>query len=67
MLEYTIIGAVSHLALSESVNEHIEDGWQPIGGVAVAYDPKAAHRSGGYETNGCIIAHQAMVREREES
>jgi hypothetical protein len=34
-MRYRIIEAKDTEALEQDVNEHIRDGWQPLGGVAV--------------------------------
>lgn len=36
--DYTVITACDSGALVESVYEHIEEGWQPFGGVCLAYE-----------------------------
>ena len=36
--DYTVIGACGSMELSEGVNALISDGWQPLGGVSLAYE-----------------------------
>ena len=36
--DYTMIGSCDMKYLVESVAEHIADGWQPFGGVCLAYE-----------------------------
>ena len=36
--EWTFIASVDQAALTESVNEKIEEGWQPYGGVGIAFE-----------------------------
>ena len=58
MKEYTVIQAWVVEKLVEQVNEHIKQGWQPCGGIAVAYD---ATDIGGQSVSQAIFC-QAMVR-----
>jgi len=52
-MEYTIIEAQgSAQQLEAAVNRAIQEGWEPIGGVAVAYSPNS----------GNWWYYQAMVR-----
>ena len=36
--EWTFIASVDQGVLTESVNEMIEDGWQPFGGVGITFE-----------------------------
>ncbi len=38
IIDYTVLGAVSSMELSEGVNALISDGWEPLGGVSLAYE-----------------------------
>jgi hypothetical protein len=43
-VEYQLIEAKDlAFALEEEVNRHIQQGWVPAGGVAVAYSPQSGH------------------------
>ena len=61
--EWTFIASVDQAALTESVNEKIEEGWQPYGGVGIAFE-QMTNRYGDSET---AISHytQAMVKTDE--
>jgi hypothetical protein len=53
-MEYKVIEAKDEaINLQEEVNHHIEDGWEPIGGVAVGYSPQSYN----------WWFYQAMIRE----
>jgi hypothetical protein len=53
-MEYKVIEAKGEASnLQEDVNRHIEHGWVPVGGVAVAYSPQS----------GNWWFYQAMFRE----
>lgn len=47
------------------MDEHIQDGWQPVGGIAVSsiVGPKAA---GSTKDNWFVRLSQAMIREINE-
>ncbi len=38
IVDYTVIGAINLKELVEGVYELISEGWQPIGGVSLAYE-----------------------------
>ena len=38
IVDYTVIGSCGMKYLVEGVAEHIADGWQPLGGVSLAYE-----------------------------
>jgi hypothetical protein len=41
-MEYKVVEAKDEaINLEELVNRHIEEGWVPIGGVAVGYSPQS--------------------------
>ena len=41
-MEYKIIEAEGEAEnLQDAVNRHIKEGWEPVGGVAVAYSPQS--------------------------
>ncbi len=46
IVDYTVVTACNQMYLAESVIEHIEDGWQPFGGVCHAYE-RNIHREIG--------------------
>jgi hypothetical protein len=51
-LEYNVIEAKGQaFHLTKAVNEQIQDGWEPVGGIAVACSP-----------NGAWWYYQAMIR-----
>jgi hypothetical protein len=43
-MQYKVIEAKGEAAdLQDEVNRHIEEGWAPVGGVAVAYSPQTGN------------------------
>jgi hypothetical protein len=63
--EETPKGNVVFDQLEQFVNEHILDGWQPVGGIAVS--PIVGPKTGGStKDNWFVRAVQAMVKELEE-
>ena len=46
IIDYTVITACDSGALTDSVFEHIEEGWEPLGGVSLAYE-RNIHRELG--------------------
>jgi hypothetical protein len=63
--EETVKGNVAFDQLEQLVNEHIGEGWQPVGGIAVSSvaGPKTA---GSTASNWYLRVAQALVRESEE-
>ena len=57
--EYTIITDFAPVALIKLVNEKIQEGWQPIGGVMTIVGPP--QQTGGYVAQQ-TTSSQAMVR-----
>ena len=43
IIDYTVISAINSMELSEGVNALISDGWEPLGGVCLAYE-RNVHR-----------------------
>jgi Domain of unknown function (DUF1737) len=44
MMEYKVIEAKDEaIKLQEAVNQHIQEGWEPVGGVAVGYSPQSCN------------------------
>jgi hypothetical protein len=37
IMEYKVIEARAAQQLEQAVNEHIQEGWEPLGGVAVGF------------------------------
>ena len=60
--EETPKGNVAFEQLEKLVNEHVQDGWQPVGSIAVSsvVGPKAA---GSTKDNWFVRVSQAMIRE----
>ena len=52
-MEYKVIEANKALDLQEEVNRHIQDGWVPLGGVAVVFS----------STSNYWWFYQAMIKE----
>jgi hypothetical protein len=53
-MEYKVVEAKDEASkLQEAVNEHIQEGWVPVGGVAVGYSPQSYN----------WWFYQAMIRE----
>ncbi len=46
IIDYTVITACDQMYLVESAAEHIQEGWQPLGGVCLAYE-RNIHREIG--------------------
>ncbi len=44
--DYTVVTACDSGALTDAVYEHIEEGWQPLGAVCLAYE-RNIHRAIG--------------------
>lgn len=63
--EETPKGNVAFDQLEQFVNEHIREGWQPVGGIAVSSiaSPKTA---GSTRDNRFVRVAQALVREIQE-
>lgn len=63
--EETVNGNVAIVRLEHLVNEHVGEGWQPVGGIAVSsvVGPKT---TGSTRNNWYIRVAQAMVRESAE-
>jgi len=63
--EETVKGNAAFDQLEQFVNEHIREGWQPVGGIAVSsvVGPKTA---GTARDNWYVRIAQALVRESEE-
>lgn len=63
--EETVNGNVAIVQLEQLVNEHIGEGWQPVGGIAVSSvtGPKTA---GSTKNNWYLRVAQALVRESAE-
>jgi hypothetical protein len=46
-MQYKVIEAKDEaLNLQDKVNRHLEDGWVPVGGVAVGYSPQSYQGTG---------------------
>lgn len=56
-MEYIIVTAKDANALTLRVNDKLRDGWQLVGGLAIAYDPQET----AYYGQTCMFA-QAMTR-----
>jgi hypothetical protein len=57
-VQYKVIEAKDEaLNLQENVNRHIEDGWVPVGGVAVGYSPQSYN----------WWFYQAMIKETDSA
>jgi Domain of unknown function (DUF1737) len=55
-MEYKVIEAKDESTiLQEAVNQHIQEGWAPIGGVAVVYSPDSLD----------WWFYQAMIKKRQ--
>ncbi len=63
--EETPKGNTTFGQLEQFVNEHIREGWQPMGGIAISsvIGPKTA---GSTRDNWFVRVAQALVREIEE-
>jgi len=63
--EETVKGNVAFDQLEQLVNEHIGEGWQPVGGIAVSSvaGPKTA---GSTKNNWYLSVAHALVRESAE-
>ena len=63
--EETVKGNAAFDQLEQFVNEHIREGWKPVGGIAVSsvVGPKTA---GTVRDNWYVRIAQALVRESEE-
>lgn len=57
-MQYDVIFACSLAVLVASVNENIEAGWQPIGGISVT----EVRTQGEFGTSRATSFYQAMVR-----
>lgn len=63
-MKYLLLAAGDATVLEEEVNEHIQQGWIPIGGVSVAASNWVAmnHREGMEETYSEYIYAQALTQ-----
>ncbi len=59
--EYKIVSVVSPAELVKEVNELIQEGWIPTGGLTITQSPVSAKVEGGYLANQ-TFSHQAMVK-----
>lgn len=69
IIDYTVIAACDSGALTDSVFDHISIGWQPIGGVCLAYERNIHREIGPNDINlPNDFEHyaQAMVRYADE-
>ena len=62
-MEYKVIEAKDEaLNLEAEVNRHIQDGWVPVGGVAVGYSPQSYTWFGVHPViMGCQRVYPAQV------
>lgn len=60
--EYTVLMAVGTSAISDEVKEHIQQGWQPMGGVSVTITLESYPALGENVTAAVTRYYQAMVR-----
>ena len=62
--EETVKGNVAFDQLDQLVNEHIREGWRPVGGIAVSSvtGPRTANST---RENWYVRIAQALVRESE--
>lgn len=49
--EWTFMSSCDAAALIDSINEHIEDGWQPFGGITLAYERNIHREIGPQDIN----------------
>ena len=65
MNSYFVCQASDTKKLQEAVNAAIADGWQPIGGIAVAFDTDWTNTEDGmlYATGGTSLFCQAVGNE----
>ncbi len=69
IIDYTVIGAIDTGYLAEAVYNAISDGWQPFGGVCVAYERNIHREIGPIDINlPNDFEHyaQAMVKYADE-
>ena len=60
-MEYTILNCDDLDGIIEDVNQHIKDGWKPLGGIAVV-----SHWDPALEVdwqNPCVLYFQSMTKE----
>lgn len=63
-IEYFILAADNHSDLTQAVQLHIADGWEPVGGIAVSShtDRWENERKGGSESCTYETWAQAVIR-----
>ena len=49
--DYTVISSIDTANLTEAVYEMIQDGWQPLGGVVLAYERNIHRKMGQHDKN----------------
>ena len=49
--EWTFMSSFDAASLIDAVNEHIQDGWQPFGGITLAYERNIHHELGPQDIN----------------
>jgi hypothetical protein len=59
-MKYQIVTATGVENLQPIVNEWIQQGWEPLGGICVA--PTTVRTSGGNPTGIAMFAYQAMIK-----
>jgi hypothetical protein len=63
--EETAKGNIAFDQLEQFVNEHIRDGWKPVGGITVS-SVVGLKTAGSTRDNWFMRTAQAMIREIEE-
>lgn len=64
MLEYQVVRAGKLATVVAKVNELIEQGWTPIGGISMCPEKFRIRPSGGDDGFDSFFSMQAMVREK---
>ena len=62
--DYEVITATHIKDLQERVRERIQDGWQPIGGVAVVHEEDAANQKPHMVFAQSLVAVRAVEKPR---
>jgi len=69
IVEYTVICGINSGVIVDAVYEHIKEGWQPFGGICIAYERNIHRELGPGDINlPNDFEHvcQAMVKYAEE-